>query len=340
MADAEMSVVMFDGFGGPELLKTSRRPVPKPGPGQILIEVHAAGVNRPDIIQRKGHYPPPPGAPEWPGLEVAGFVAAIGEDVERHAVGDRVMALLPGGGYAEYALASAGCVLPVPSRLSMVEAAAIPETFFTVWSNVIERGGLMAGESMLVHGGASGIGTVAVQIARSRMARVFATAGSDEKCNALIRLGADRAINYHTQDFVQVVMDATGERGVDVILDMIGGDYVPRNLKAAALDGRIVQIAYLRGQKAEVNLAMVMSKRLVLTGSTLRARDDEFKAGIAVALETNVWPLLEESTVWPVVDTVYALEDAASAHRHMDRDHFGKIVLVTARGQEAMSAGN
>ena len=328
---AEMTAVVLDGFGGPEVLKADKVARPRPGQGEILIEVQAAGVNRPDVLQRKGAYPPPNGAPAWPGLEVAGTVAELGEGVDGHVVGESVMALLPGGGYAEFAVAPAGSVLPVPAGVSMVEAAAMPETFFTVWHNVIERGGLMAGETLLVHGGASGIGTTAIQLARARNARVVATAGSAEKCARLVELGADRAVNYHTEDFVEIVREATGGRGADVILDMVGGDYLARNLKAAAADARIVQIAFLRGQKAELDIGLLMAKRITVTGSTLRARDAAFKAGIAQAIETHVWPLVEEGRVRPVIDRTFPLEEAAQAHRAIDADHFGKIVLTTAR---------
>ena len=326
-----MTAVVLDGFGGPEVLKATKVARPRPGPGEILIEVQAAGVNRPDVPQRKGAYPPPSGAPAWPGLEVAGTVAELGEGVDRFAVGEPVMALLPGGGYAEYAVAPAGSVLPVPAGVSMVEAAAMPETFFTVWHNVIERGGLMAGETLLVHGGSSGIGTTAIQLARARNARVVATAGSAEKCARLVDLGADRAVDYHTEDFVEVVREATGGRGADVILDMVGGDYLARNLKAAAPDARIVQIAFLRGQKAELDIGLLMARRITVTGSTLRARDAGFKAAIAQAIETHVWPLVEEGRVRPVIDRTFPLEQAAEAHRAIDADHFGKIVLTTAQ---------
>ena len=326
-----MTAVVLDGFGGPEVLKAAKVARPRPGPGEILIEVQAAGVNRPDVLQRKGAYPPPSGAPAWPGLEVAGTVAELGEGVDRFAVGEPVMALLPGGGYAEYAVAPAGSVLPVPAGVSMVEAAAMPETFFTVWHNVIERGGLMAGETLLVHGGSSGIGTTAIQLARARTARVVATAGSAEKCARLVDLGADRAVDYHTEDFVEVVREATGGRGADVILDMVGGDYLARNLKAAAADARIVQIAFLRGQKAELDIGLLMARRITVTGSSLRARDEGFKAAIAQAIETHVWPLVEEGRVRPVIDRTFPLEQAAEAHRAIDADHFGKIVLTTAQ---------
>ena len=326
-----MTAVVLRGAGGPEVLVPEARPVPRPGPGQILVEVHAAGVNRPDVLQRMGAYPPPAGAPDWPGLEVAGRVAALGEGAGRFAVGDAVMALLPGGGYAEYAVVAEDNALPVPAGLSLVEAAGVPETFFTVWHNVFQRGGLVAGERFLVHGGTSGIGTTAIQLARRFGAEVFVTAGGAAKCAAAIKLGAAHAINYREGDFVAAIATATDGRGIDVILDMVGGDYTARNLKIAAEDGRIVQIAFLQGQKVEIDLQPIMTKRLTLTGSTLRARTVAFKASIARELEAKVWPLLADGSVRPLVDTTYALEDAAEAHRHMDVDHIGKIILTTRR---------
>ena len=328
---ARMTAIVIRAPGGPEMLVPEQRPMPEPGPGEILIKVAAAGVNRPDVRQRQGSYPPPKGATDIPGLEVAGEVAALGADVKRWKLGDKVCALVSGGGYAQYCLADEGSALPVPAGLSMVEAAAMPETFFTVWHNVIERGGLMAGETLLVHGGSSGIGTTAIQLARARNARVVATAGSAEKCARLVDLGADRAVDYHTEDFVEVVREATGGRGADVILDMVGGDYLARNLKAAAADARIVQIAFLRGQKAELDIGLLMARRITVTGSTLRARDAGFKAAIAQAIETHVWPLVEEGRVRPVIDRTFPLEQAAEAHRAIDADNFGKIVLTTAQ---------
>ena len=326
----EMRIVDIKGAGGPEVLTVATRPLPEPGPGEIRIKVAAAGVNRPDVFQRQGAYPPPPGAPEWPGLEVAGVVDMSGPDVSRFSLGDRVMALVPGGGYAEAVCVHETNALHVPANLSFVEAAAIPETFFTVWSNVFMRAGLRTGESFLVHGGTSGIGTTAIQLAHHFSARVFATAGSEDKCRAAEKLGADACINYRETDFVEPLKDATGNKGVDVILDMVGGDYAARNVELAAVEGRIVQIATLKGAKAEINLSQIMMKRLVYTGSTLRARPVAFKASIAEALEKLVVPLLADGKVRPIIEKTYSLEDAASAHRHMDEDHIGKIVLTTS----------
>lgn len=324
-----MIAVTLNGFGGPEVLAPRERRVPGVQAGEILIAVHAAGVNRPDVLQRKGAYPPPKGAPDWPGLEVAGIVAGIGAGASRFALGDRVMALLPGGGYAEYAAVAEANALPVPAALSLVEAAGVPETFFTVWHNVFQRGGLKAGENFLVHGGTSGIGTTAIQLAGHFGAKVFVTVGSAEKCAAALRLGAAHAINYREADFVEAVRAATEGRGADLILDMVGGDYTPRNLAVAAEDGRIVQIAFLHGAKVELDLQPIMLKRLTLTGSTLRARSVAFKAAIARELEETVFPLFENGTVKPLVDATYELEKASDAHRHMDEDHIGKIVLTT-----------
>ncbi|BDA83552.1 NAD(P)H quinone oxidoreductase [Aureimonas sp. SA4125] len=324
-----MTAVVLRGAGGPEVLVPEARPRPRPAPGQILIEVHAAGVNRPDVLQRMGAYPAPKGAPDWPGLEVAGRVAALGEGGSRFALGDRVMALLPGGGYADYAAVAEENALPVPEGLSLVEAAGVPETFFTVWHNVFQRGGLVAGERFLVHGGTSGIGTTAIQLARSFGAEVYVTVGSPEKCAASLKLGAHHAINYRDEDFVEAIKAATGGQGIDVTLDMVGGDYTARNLAVAAEDGRIVQIAFLRGQAVEIDLQPIMMKRLTLTGSTLRARSVAFKASIARALEEKVWPLLADGSIRPLIDTIYPLENAAEAHRHMDDDHIGKIILTT-----------
>src|SRR4051812_20320190 len=289
-----MRAVIADGGGGPEVLRIIERPVPQPGPGEILVKVGAAGVNRPDVFQRQGNYPAPPGAPDTLGLEIAGDVAAAGPGAERFPVGTPVMGLVPGGGYAEYAVVHESNALPVPEGLSVEEAGAIPETYFTVWSNVFERGGLRSGETFLVHGGTSGIGTTAIQLAKAFGARVLATAGSEAKCEACARLGADLAVNYRTTDFVQAVKDATEGRGADVILDMVGGSYIPRNYEAAARDGRIVQIAFLQGSKAEVDFHRLMLKRLTHTGSTLRARPVAEKAALARALEENVWPLLRQ----------------------------------------------
>jgi putative PIG3 family NAD(P)H quinone oxidoreductase len=315
--------------GGPDVLTPVERPVPAPGHGEILIRIAAAGVNRPDALQRAGNYAPPPDASDLPGLEAAGEVAAVGPGVARWAVGDRVTALLPGGGYAEYATTHESHALPWPDRLSAEEAAALPETFFTVWTNVFDRGRLQAGETLLVHGGSSGIGTTAVQLGRIFGARVFATVGSAEKALAVEALGAERAINYREEDFVSAVAEATGGRGADVILDMVGGDYIPRNVKAAAESGRIVSIAFLNGPKATLNFAAMMVKRLTLTGSTLRPRTILEKAAIAEALRARVWPLIEAGRVGPVMDRTFPLAEAAAAHARMESSaHIGKIVLT------------
>jgi putative PIG3 family NAD(P)H quinone oxidoreductase len=305
------------------------RRVPQPAAGEILIRVRAAGVNRPDVQQRLGAYAPPPGASDLPGLEAAGEVAAVGPGGSAWSVGDPVCALLPGGGYAEYALTHQDHALPVPRGMGMVKAAALCETFFTVWSNVFGRGRLAAGESFLVHGGSSGIGTTAIQLARVRGARVFATAGSEEKCRACRALGAELAINYREADFVAAVRDATDGRGVDVILDMVGGDYLPRDVRALAMDGRLVMIAHPGGPKVELNFAQVMVKRLTITGSTLRPQSVEAKARIAAALRREVWPLLNAGRIAPVIDRVYPLEAAAEAHARMESSaHVGKIILA------------
>jgi NADPH:quinone reductase len=329
----EMRVVEISRFGGPEVLIPARRPVPEPGEGEILIRVHAAGVNRPDALQRAGGYEPPPGASDLPGLEAAGEVAAVGPGAERWRVGDRVCALLPGGGYAEYVTTPAAHALPVPGGLPMTEAAGLCETFFTVWSNVFERGRLAAGEAFLVHGGSSGIGTTAIQLAAARGARVFATAGSAEKCAACERLGAERAINYREEDFVAVVQELTGGGGVDVILDMVGGAYIPRNVRALALEGRLVLIAFLGGAKVELNFSPVMRRRLTITGSTLRPQSVEAKARIAAGVEREVWPLIEAGRIRPVLDQTFPLEEAAAAHARMESSaHIGKIILTVAEG--------
>jgi putative PIG3 family NAD(P)H quinone oxidoreductase len=323
-----MRVVEISAPGGPEVLVPSVRPVPEPGAGEILIRVHAAGVNRPDALQRAGAYAPPPGASDLPGLEAAGEVAALGPGVSDWAVGDAVCALLPGGGYAEYVVTHAAHALPVPEGLSMLEAAALCETFFTVWHNVFERGRLQAGETFLVHGGSSGIGTTAIQLASARGARVFATAGSPEKCAACLRLGAEKAIDYREADFVAAVREATGGRGVDLILDMVGGEYLARDVRALAPDGRLVMIAFLGGAVAELNFAQVMTKRLTITGSTLRPQSVEAKARMATALRAEVWPLIAAGRIGPVMDRAYPLEDAAAAHARMESSaHIGKIVL-------------
>lgn len=326
---AMMTAIGFDAPGGPDVLKPQQRPVPQPGPGQVLVHVAIAGVNRPDVLQRMGGYAPPPGASDIPGLEFAGRIIALGEGVSRYEVGDQVCALVAGGGYAEYAVVHEDNALPIPSGLSLEEAGAIPETFFTVWTNVFQRGGLRKGESFMVHGGTSGIGTTAIQLAKAFGATVLATAGSDEKCAACRELGADHAINYRTEDFVAAAKAATGGRGVNLILDMVGGDYINRNYDAAAESGRIVQIAFLNGPKAEVNFSRLMLKRLTHTGSTLRPRTIAEKAGIARELEEKVWPLLTEGRCKPVIHARFPLAQAAEAHRLMESNaHIGKIVLT------------
>ncbi len=323
-----MSAVAIKNPGGPEVLVLEQRPLPQLRSGEVLIQVRAAGINRPDVLQRKGAYPPPKDASDLPGLEVAGEIAAVGPETPRWAVGDCVVALVPGGGYAEYCRVHGTNVLPLPENLSMVEGGALPETFFTVWHNVFERGGLKAGETFLVHGGTSGIGTTAIQLAKAFGAQVIATAGSADKCAACEQLGADRAINYREEDFVTAVKDFTGGKGADVILDMVGGDYVARNYDAAAMDGRIVQIATLNGASVQTDVSKLMVKRLHHTGSTLRPRSVEFKAAIAAALEADVWPLLASGEVAPVMDRVFTLNDARHAHERMEGgDHIGKIVL-------------
>ena len=325
---AEMTAIIIDGKGGPEVLQSAKRPVPQPTAGQILVKVAAAGVNRPDVAQRMGAYPPPPGHSPLPGLEIAGEVVAVGPSVARWKAGDVVCALVNGGGYAGYCIAEETAALPIPAGLDMVRAGALPETAFTVWNNVFERGGLAAGEWFMVHGGTSGIGTMAIQLAKAFGARVIATAGSAEKCQACLDLGADVAINYRTDDFVKAAKEATGGRGVNVTLDMVGGDYTDRNIVAAADDGRIVQIATLGGAEAKINVARVMMKRVTLTGSTLRPRTREVKAGFARALEAKVWPLIAAGKVRIVLDQTYPLAQAADAHRRMETSqHVGKIVL-------------
>jgi putative PIG3 family NAD(P)H quinone oxidoreductase len=317
------------GPGGAEVLLAVQRPVPRPEPGEVLIRVAAAGVNRPDILQRRGLYPPPPGAPNVPGLEAAGTVVALGEGVSTFQAGQPVCALLAGGGYAEYALAPAGQSLPVPGALTMVEAAAMPETLFTVWTNVFERAYARGGETLLVHGGTSGIGTMAIALGVLFGLTVIVTCGSDEKCRRAEALGAKRAINYRTEDFVEVTKAATGGRGVDIVLDMVGGDYATRNLECLAEDGRHVSIAVQRGATAELNLAKIMQRRLTLTGSTLRPRSVEFKSLVAEEIARNVWPYVETGRLKPVIDATFPLAQAADAHRRMESgDHVGKIVLT------------
>ncbi|MGD0026257.1 MAG: NAD(P)H-quinone oxidoreductase [Xanthobacteraceae bacterium] len=326
---AQMTVIAIREPGGADVLMPQLRPVPSPGTGEILVKVAAAGVNRPDVMQRKGQYPPPQGASDIPGLEIAGEVVALGTGVTRWKPADKVMALVVGGGYAEFCLAHEGHALPVPAGLSMIEAAAIPETFFTVFYNVFERGRLAAGETLLVHGGSSGIGTAAIQLAKAFGARVIITAGTAEKCEACHRLGADVAINYRTEDFVAVTKQATGGRGADVVLDMVGGDYVDRNYEAAAVEGRIVQIAFQGSPRATVDLRRIMFKRLTHTGSTLRARSVADKAAIARAVEDKVLALIAAGRVKPVIDSTFPLGRAAAAHARMESsEHIGKIVLT------------
>jgi putative PIG3 family NAD(P)H quinone oxidoreductase len=326
-----MTAVAITEPGGPGVLKLEQRPLPDLRSGEVLIRVRAAGVNRPDVAQRQGTYPAPKDASDLPGLEVAGEIAALGPDTPRWRVGDRVVALTPGGGYAEYCRVHGSNVLPLPDGFTFIEGAAVPETFFTVWHNVFERGGLKPGETFLVHGGTSGIGTTSIQLAKAFGAKVITTAGSAEKCAACEALGADRAINYREEDFVEAVKAFTADAGVDLILDMVGGDYVGRNYEAAAIDGRIVQIAVLQGAKVEINAAKLMMKRLTHTGSTLRPRTVEFKAAVAHALETQVWPLLASRQVAPVMDRVFPLKEAWRAHERMEQgDHIGKIVLDVA----------
>ncbi len=324
-----MTAIEISTPGGPDVLKPKSLPVPKPGPGQVLVKVAAAGVNRPDAAQRMGVYPPPPGHSPLPGLEIAGEVTAVGPGVTRWKLGDKVCALVNGGGYAEYCIAEEPVALPIPAGLDMGHAAAVPETFFTVWNNVFERGRLVAGEWFLVHGGTSGIGTTAIQLAKAFGAKVIATAGSADKCRACTKLGADRAVNYRSEDFVAVAKEATSGKGVDVTLDMVGGDYTERNIIAAAEEGRIVQIATLGGADVKFNISRLMMKRLTLTGSTLRPRTREIKAGFARALEAKVWPLLASGKVKVVIDSTFPLAKAADAHRRLEAgEHIGKIVLV------------
>jgi putative PIG3 family NAD(P)H quinone oxidoreductase len=328
---AKMTAIAITAPGGPLVLKPERRDVPQPAPGQILIKVRAAGVNRPDVLQRQGAYPPPPGASDLPGLEVSGEVAALGVGAGRWRIGDSVVALTAGGGYAEYVAVHGSNALPLPTGFTFTEAAALPETFFTVWHNVFERGGLKAGERFLVHGGSSGIGTTAIQLAKAFGTYVITTAGSAEKCEACLAIGADRAVNYREEDFVAAAMEATRGEGVDVILDMVGGDYIDRNYAAAAVEGRIVQIAFLGGSKATADFSKLMVKRLVHTGSTLRPRTVEFKGQVAAALEQKVWPLLTSRQVAPVMDMIFPLKEAWRAHERMEEgQHIGKIVLDVA----------
>lgn len=328
-----MRQIRFSGSGGPEVIAIETAPVPGPGPGQVLIEVAAAGVNRPDIMQRQGLYPPPKGATEIPGLEVSGRIAALGEGVETLSVGEEVCALVISGGYAEFALAEAGQVLPKPKALSLVDAAGVPETFFTVYSTVMQRARLQPGESFLVHGGSSGIGSTAIQLAKAFGARVFATAGSAEKCRFCEELGADAAIDYRNADFAEEIKRLTDGKGVDVILDMVGAAYLARNIASLAVEGRLVQIAFMKGYKAEsLNLTPIMLKRLTLTGATLRAQSKDAKAAVAEGLRRDVWPLLDSGAVRPVTHATFALSDAQRAHELMESSaHLGKILLVNER---------
>jgi NADPH:quinone reductase len=327
----EMQVIEISRPGGPEVLLTATRPVPRPKPGEVLIRVAAAGVNRPDCLQRAGSYAPPPGASDLPGLEVAGTVAALGEGVTQWKIGDQVCALTPGGGYAQLCATPAGHCLPIPSGWSLLEAASLPETFFTVWINVFERARLAPGETLLVQGGSSGIGVAAIQMARAFGHRVFVTAGNAKKCAACEELGAERAINYRTEDFVEVVKQLTGGKGADVILDMVAGDYVPRELKCLATDGRMSLIAFLGGSKTSLDMSDILMRRLTITGSTLRPRTVEFKTSVAAALRAEVWPLIEAGKIRPVIYKVFPLAQAAAAHALIESgEHVGKIMLQVA----------
>ena len=324
-----MTAIEIAEAGGPEVLRPTERPVPQPGKGELLVRVAAAGVNRPDIAQRNGSYPPPPGASDLPGLEVAGTIAALGPDAGTGRIGDAVCALVSGGGYAEYVAVPASQALPVPAGLDMIQAAALPETFFTVWTNVFDRGRLAEGEAFLVHGGSSGIGTTAIQLARAFGARVFTTVGSVDKAAACRRLGAELAVNYRDEDFVEAIRGATDGQGVDVILDMVGGDYLPRNIRCLKPDGRLVQIALMRGAKGELDLARVMTRRLTVTGSTLRPQSVAAKAKIAASLREKVWPRIAAGEIAPVIHATFPLADAAKAHELMETSgHIGKIVLT------------
>jgi len=325
---AQMTVVAISKPGGPEVLIPATRDLPKPGPGEILVKVSAAGVNRPDVAQRSGSYPPPPGASDLPGLEIAGTVVALGDGANKHKLGDKVMSLVAGGGYAEYCIAQDAQAMPVPEGFSMLEAGATAETLMTVWHNVFERGGLQAGETLLIHGGSSGIGTMAIQLAKAFGAKVIVTVGSQDKADACLKLGADHAINYKNEDFVERVKEITNKTGVELILDMVGADYVEKNFDAAAVDGRIVQIAVLNGPKATINAAKIMVKRLHYTGSTLRPRTNEAKAAMVTNIEAKVLPLLKSGKVKPLMDSTFPLAKAADAHKRMETSaHIGKIVL-------------
>jgi putative PIG3 family NAD(P)H quinone oxidoreductase len=329
---SQMTVIGISKPGGPEVLLPETRAVPVPGPAEILVKVAAAGVNRPDVAQRSGSYPPPPGASDLPGLEISGEVVAVGSDAKKHKIGDKVMSLVAGGGYAQYCIAQDAQAMTVPPTLSMIEAGALAETLMTVWHNVFERGGLKAGETILIHGGSSGIGTMAIQLATAFGAKAIVTVGSQEKADACVKLGADHAINYKTQDFVAEVKTITGGKGVELILDMVGGEYVDRNYDAAAVDGRIVQIALLGGGKATINVGKIMVKRLHHTGSTLRPRSNADKAAMVAAIEAKVMPLIRDGRIKPLMDSSFPLEKASDAHRRMETsEHIGKIVLVAER---------
>ena len=326
---ARMKAIEIAQPGGPDVLKPGERPLPVPAQGEVLIKVAAAGVNRPDVEQRKGTYPPPPGASDIPGLEIAGTVAALGPGADRLKIGDAVCALVSGGGYAEFCTAPVPQCLPVPKGLGMAEAAALPETFFTVWQNVFDRARLKGGETILIHGGSSGIGTTAIQMAKAMGARVLATAGSDEKCAACVKLGADGAINYNTQDFVEATLAATNKKGADVILDMVGGKYFERNIAALAIEGRLSLIALLGGRDAKIDLGLVLRKRLTVVGSVLRARPVAEKGAVAESLRREIWPLIAAGKIKPVIDSTFTLADAAKAHARMETSaHVGKIVLT------------
>lgn len=328
MTQQSMKAVAIDGAGGPEVLCLREEPLPIPGVGEVLIKVHTAGVNRPDVMQRMGVYPPPPGASPLPGLEVAGEICALGPECKRWSVGDRVVALTPGGGYAEYVTAPYPQVLPWPSSLSAAEAAGLPETFFTVWSNLFQRAYAAEGDRLLVHGGSSGIGSTAILLAKAFGLTVYTTAGSDKKCQFARDLGADLAINYKTHTFEDAIRSATGGKGVDVVLDIIGGDYLMRNVSCMTQNGRHVTIAFQRGPKTNINLGPILIKRLTLTGSTLRPRSIDFKGAVAAELEQLVWPLLEDGSIKPVIDSVFEIENVRAAHSLMDSsEHMGKIIL-------------
>ncbi|WP_019341468.1 NAD(P)H-quinone oxidoreductase [Stutzerimonas stutzeri] len=332
MSQENMRHVDHRPGGGAECLRLVEGPIPEPGPADVLVRVAYAGINRPDVFQRSGSYPPPPDASPLLGLEISGEIVAVGRDVQEWKVGDQVCALTPGGGYAEYCVAPAEHCLPVPKGLSLLEAAALPETYFTVWSNVFQRGRLQAGEAFLVHGGSSGIGLTAIQLAKQFGAKVFTTLGSQEKAEACQRAGADRVINYHEEDYVEVIAEATEGNGVDVILDMVGGDYIARNIKSLAIEGRLVQIAFLKGSRVELDTSAIMRKRLTFTGSTLRPRSRADKAGIARELREQVWPLLEQGRCHPVIHATFPLSEVADAHRLMESSqHIGKIMLEVAR---------